>query len=692
MRMWVAVVTLVALAAVSGAAWATDYYVATTGSDTDPGTGALPWATLQHAVDWVGPGDTILVRSGTYVGCRIESSGAPGSPCTLKADTGAAVLVNSASASSWHDSNIEVEGAHYWVIDGIESAGSARYGIDVRVAYYVTVRNCVVHDAAVTGIFTGFTDYVTIDNNESYANGEHGIYHSNSADYPAIRRNRSHDNYGCGIHMNGDASMGGDGLITSAVVERNVIWGNGTGGGSAINCDGVSDSIIRNNLAYSNHAGGIALYAIDASEGSSRDLVYNNTIIQPSDGRWAVNIPSSTDGQDNPTGNSIVNNILYNYHPWRGVITVWDPGALATSDYNILMDRFSIDDDTTTITFAEWTAYGFDAHSSLAAPADLFVDPAGFDFHLKAGSPAIDAGTNLPEVWEDCEGASRPQGASTDIGCYEGASGPASPVACFSASPRGGRKPLAVTFTDLSSGAPTSWEWDFGDGATSTAQNPTHDYSLPGSYAVALTVANDYGTDSESETGYIRVGTFADVLPGYWAWSQVEACAAADIVGGYSDGYHPEEAVTRAQMAVYISRALAGGDAGVPTGPAIATFTDVPVNHWAFRYVEYAYARHIVGGYWNGYLPRRVVDRGQMAVFVARAIVDPTGDEGLIGYTPPSTPTFPDVPAYHWSYRWIEYLYAQGIVGGYGDGYHPEETVNRAQMAVFVQRAFGLPM
>jgi hypothetical protein len=41
---------------------------------------------------------------------------------------------------------------------------------------------------------------------------------------------------------------------------------------------------------------------------------------------------------------------------------------------------------------------------------------------------------------------------------------------------------------------------------------------------------------------------------------------------------------------------------------------------------------------------------------------------------------------------WVEYCYAQGIVQGYWDGYHPEETVNRAQMAVYIQRAFQLPM
>jgi len=187
--------------------------------------------------------------------------------------------------------------------------------------------------------------------------------------------------------------------------------------------------------------------------------------------------------------------------------------------------------------------------------------------------------------------------------------------------------------------------------------------------------------------------TFRDVPRSCWAFDEIEACYSAGIVGGYWDGYHPEDTLNRGQMAVYVSRALAGGDAGIPDGPAHASFRDVPTDYWAYKWIEYAYAHNIVGGYWwDGYWPARIVDRGQMAVFVARAMVDPTGDAGLAGYTPPATPTFPDVPADYWSYRWIEYLYEQGIVGGYWDGYHPTETVNRAQIAVYVQRAFELPM
>ncbi len=80
-----------------------------------------------------------------------------------------------------------------------------------------------------------------------------------------------------------------------------------------------------------------------------------------------------------------------------------------------------------------------------------------------------------------------------------------------------------------------------------------------------------------------------------------------------------------------------------------------------------------------------------MAVFIARSIVTPTGDAGLASFTPPATPSFLDVPTSFWSFKHVEYLKQAKVVGGYADGnYHPEYTVTRDQMAVFVCQAFNL--
>ena len=403
---------------------ASTFYVATTGNDGGAGTATMPWATLQHAVESVGPGDVILVRAGTYLGARIENSGLATAGKTLKSDTGAKVVLTAPGPKNRHNSILEVENfsgtVGYWTIDGLEIENSPKYGVDVRVTESITVQNCIVHNSVMTGIFTAFSNNDVIQNNLSYSNGEHGIYHSNSGDYPAIRGNQIHHNHSAGIHMNGDLSQGGDGTISFATVEKNVIWENGLGGGSGINCDGVDDSIFRNNLLYSNHASGISLYAIDGAHGSSRNLVYNNTIVMAPDGRWAVNIPSSS-GKKSPVGNQVFNNILYESNSARGSVLTYGTAVSGfKSDHNVVVNRFSTNNGSTTISLTAWRQKtGQDLHSLIADPTALFVNPAANDYHLKPGSPAINAGATLPQVTDDLDGTPRPLGGLYDIGCYE---------------------------------------------------------------------------------------------------------------------------------------------------------------------------------------------------------------------------------------------------------------------------------
>jgi PKD repeat protein len=82
---------------------------------------------------------------------------------------------------------------------------------------------------------------------------------------------------------------------------------------------------------------------------------------------------------------------------------------------------------------------------------------------------------------------------------------PSPPVANFAGSPVSGNVPLTVNFTDLSTGAPDTWAWNFGDGGTSTAQNPSHQYMALGQYTVTMTATNAYGSDVETKTNYINV-------------------------------------------------------------------------------------------------------------------------------------------------------------------------------------------
>ena len=82
---------------------------------------------------------------------------------------------------------------------------------------------------------------------------------------------------------------------------------------------------------------------------------------------------------------------------------------------------------------------------------------------------------------------------------------PELPTADFKADVTSGTTSLTVNFTDQSTGSPTSWLWDFGDGTNATEQNVSHTYTSAGNYTVNLTVANEEGNDSEVKTEYIIV-------------------------------------------------------------------------------------------------------------------------------------------------------------------------------------------
>lgn len=83
--------------------------------------------------------------------------------------------------------------------------------------------------------------------------------------------------------------------------------------------------------------------------------------------------------------------------------------------------------------------------------------------------------------------------------------GPNPPSANFTSNRTAGNAPLAVSFTDTSLGEVTSWSWNFGDGAVSSAQNPAHTYASAGLFSVSLTVSGPGGTDSIVKTNLINV-------------------------------------------------------------------------------------------------------------------------------------------------------------------------------------------
>jgi len=129
----------------------------------------------------------------------------------------------------------------------------------------------------------------------------------------------------------------------------------------------------------------------------------------------------------------------------------------------------------------------------------LFVDPLNGDYHLTENSPCIDAG--------DPSSPLDPDGSVADMGAYYFDQAGVYPIADFTADITSGNTPLTVNFTDLSTGNPTSWEWDFQNDGTidSYEQNPQWTYYERGSYTVALTVSDGTNEDTETKEDYISL-------------------------------------------------------------------------------------------------------------------------------------------------------------------------------------------
>jgi PKD repeat protein len=176
------------------------------------------------------------------------------------------------------------------------------------------------------------------------------------------------------------------------------------------------------------------------------------------------------------------------------------------------------------------------------------------------------------------------------------------PAADFSGTPDSGSAPLTVTFTDLSSGNPSDWTWDFGDGGTSYDQNPAYTYDSPGLFTVTLTASNACGSDTEVKTDYIMVTEevvrqmhVADILvermttqlAGRTKWY-----AVAEVT--VEDQYN--QPVADATVSGFFNKPYTKTEEGTTDGSGVAVITSKdtpkPPSDWCFEVTDVAHANH----------------------------------------------------------------------------------------------------
>jgi hypothetical protein len=239
---------------------------------------------------------------------------------------------------------------------------------------------------------------------------------------------------------------------------------------------------------------------------------------------------------------------------------------------------------------------------------------------------------------------------------------------------------------------------DEGAGSYSSISTTCGVDALPaGTYYVKI---GEQGNNNEIASYLISLQTvgcppapiFQDVPSTHWARDFIERLYDAGITGGCTAtplNYCPEATVTRAQMAVFLLRGIHGAAYNPPALGSSTGFGDVSTSYWAAGWIKQLAAEGITGGCGSGnYCPEAPVTRAEMAIFLLRS-------RHGSNYIPPVVGTstgFSDVSTSYWAAAWIKQLVAEGITSGCGAGtYCPEAPVTRAQMAVFLVRAFELP-
>ena len=363
--------SLLLLVASLAPAAATSWFVAPSGSDGNPGTSAAPFATLQAGVNAAVAGDTIVVRDGVYgptggsgsMGVSISKAGTAGAWITLQAEhDGAAILDCQGVCHSYISLG---GGSAYWIIRGFDIRNGQWAGIFANGggAQSVVIRRNLIHNIG--------------NRYDASSIGIMGIYTDASASSWTIDGNIFHD-IGrtavlTGTHDHGIYTHGG-----SMTIVNNVFY-NLKNGWHIQTADGFSGTIANNTFygpdPVAGTVGQVMLWGADSNLAVRDNIFYGANSVGVTS--YALTVSGSCSFDHNLT-----------FTPGASIPVVSTPAGC--SQTGELLDR-----------------------------DPLFSNPAAFDFHLKAGSPAIDAGVAAAGAGSDFDGTARPQGSAVDLGAFE---------------------------------------------------------------------------------------------------------------------------------------------------------------------------------------------------------------------------------------------------------------------------------
>jgi hypothetical protein len=353
---------------------AATYYVATTGSDSNPGTTTQPFRTITFAYSRVVAGDYILVQPGIYTdyqsrwGIYLNKNGTSSSPITLQSVVRGGAIIDGTGESN-RPYCIVLNGTSYNVVNGF------------------TIRNCPLGGIAV------YPNGTNASSNNAFINNE--IYNISNP-----------------INT-GNSGQGGQGIAENAPANNNIFcqnyihdigasWDSGYDHGMYM--EGSNSTYCNNILSHNILGAGLQFAARSNITGTN---IYHNTIANNLTNGIVVWSETPSNAFSNV---NISNNIVYGNN--RGIAGCGPVGSV-TLNNNISYNNRSMNYTTDYCGggTAAWT-------NNKLIQSDPMLVNATSDFHLQSGSPAIGAGIYLPSVTQDYDGKPRPSPTGWDVGAY----------------------------------------------------------------------------------------------------------------------------------------------------------------------------------------------------------------------------------------------------------------------------------
>jgi copper-binding protein NosD len=427
---------------------ATKYYVDQSNlsaSDSNAGTSlALPWATIRRAAQTMVAGDTTFVRGGTYLQTRTGSvpvndrfypalqatnSGTASQPIVFKGYGADSVIIKYSPSETGHGPLIGAYERTYIVWDGfIVQETAANYQPDtgpvvMSAANGSAIKNCDIRCVVVNyldnhnGIRLEQIDNCLVSNNRIRGIGDGGNEHNHAGimtyamDHSIIEHNEINNCF-TGIFI-----KGGPLLNDHPIVRYNVVHDCQVSIRMSFTLNAkIYQNIIRDGLLYDSPTSGATTVGIEYAETctgttsgtcqpsasdpattvSNRD-VYNNTIYNVYQGIVIGGTPDRITGSGNDWRSNVI--VTSHYPLAVGVTTAFGEVLTNdfTSDYNGFYSLTAYRGAGTNYTLPGWVAaLQDDQNSSEGDP--LFVDPANHDFHLRSGSPEINAGIDWGDL------------------------------------------------------------------------------------------------------------------------------------------------------------------------------------------------------------------------------------------------------------------------------------------------------